>query len=364
MKQLKLLNLTLSLLLASPLVVSSFCVPSGYPTIKSKGNKPRVSANFEIIETINDRDSQKAASKAEKDLLEFKSYLDLNDRKKAIKSFVVFNSLDDVDIAMLADSLVQIVVKPGDKVITQGDTGRSMFFVKSGAFQCFDGVTGKSLIVKKTGDYFGELAVFLNRKRAASVRGMKTDEPTILWKLDKKFTADIAVGKALKKYLSKQYVSKRPFSDMVSLFFSDMVSLAKLQLRVKRKRVGLHSTLSVFTMGACFVNLISLVSPHLRPCPNIFQLSGMGRTNHLQSLVCSGLLFWVMVLGTLRLPEKTRYTRKVSFDTISAVQLWKVPLSFSNVAGKHPFAIIDAWSPIGRLLKLPERQQWTMTRLL
>jgi len=95
---------------------------------------------------------------------------------------------------------------------------------------------------------------------------------------------------------------------------------------------------------------ISLVSPHIRPCPDLFQLTGMGKANHLQSLACTGLLFWVMILGTLRLPAKTRYTRKISFNTISAVQLWQVPLSFSNVAGNHPLAIIDAWSPVGRLL--------------
>lgn len=64
--------------------------------------------------------------------------------------------------------------EPGEKIVTQGDTGDCMFVVQEGEAEVVredhDGET--RLAVLRPGDFFGEMALFERQTRAATVRAI------------------------------------------------------------------------------------------------------------------------------------------------------------------------------------------------
>ena len=66
--------------------------------------------------------------------------------------------------------------RAGELVFSQGDAGSSMYLVQSGAVRIFLPATESSSVVVlaelRTGEYFGELAVFDDKPRSASVRAL------------------------------------------------------------------------------------------------------------------------------------------------------------------------------------------------
>ena len=178
--------------------------------------------------------------------ISYDDYQDRIARILALKSFVVFKDLDDTEIIQLADALEPVEVSKMQDIITKEDTeDKSMYFVKEGSLRCYDPETKEKFNTVEKGGYVGELALFLSRPRAVSVRG--NEDNTILWKLDRKYTSEYPVGKSLSKYLVKQYKTKRSIQDYVDIM--------KLNLRPKKKKVGPHSTISVLTSGACLLHL-------------------------------------------------------------------------------------------------------------
>jgi CRP/FNR family cyclic AMP-dependent transcriptional regulator len=89
----------------------------------------------------------------------------------------LFQGLDEADREALAARLAEKAFKAGDIVFSQGDAGSSMYLVQSGAVQIYlpsadpqhPPVVLKDL---RTGEYFGELAIFDAKPRSASVRAL------------------------------------------------------------------------------------------------------------------------------------------------------------------------------------------------
>jgi uncharacterized membrane protein len=86
----------------------------------------------------------------------------------------LFEGLNDEDREALAARLAEKSYKPGEKVFAKGDAGSSMFIVLSGSAQIFlppaeEG--GERVVLKdvRTGEYFGELSLFDDKPRSASV---------------------------------------------------------------------------------------------------------------------------------------------------------------------------------------------------
>jgi CRP/FNR family transcriptional regulator, cyclic AMP receptor protein len=89
----------------------------------------------------------------------------------------LFQGLADEDRETLATRLAEKSFKAGDIVFSQGEPGASMYVVQSGAVQIYLPSKEKDLppVVLKdlhTGEYFGELAIFDDKPRSASVRAM------------------------------------------------------------------------------------------------------------------------------------------------------------------------------------------------
>ena len=89
----------------------------------------------------------------------------------------LFQGLKDADREALAQRLDEKTVKAGDMVFSQGDAGASMYLVQSGAVQIY--LPSKEndqppVVLKdvRTGEYFGELALFDDKPRSASVRAL------------------------------------------------------------------------------------------------------------------------------------------------------------------------------------------------
>jgi CRP/FNR family cyclic AMP-dependent transcriptional regulator len=89
----------------------------------------------------------------------------------------LFQGLADEDRDALAKRLTEKTFKAGDIVFSQGEKGASMYIVQSGSVQIYLPSAEKEsppVVLKdiRTGEYFGELAIFDDKPRSASVRAL------------------------------------------------------------------------------------------------------------------------------------------------------------------------------------------------
>lgn len=85
----------------------------------------------------------------------------------------LFEGMSEEDRDALAARLVERPFDAGSQVFAKGDAGASMYIVLSGAVQVFlPGETGNRVVLKevRTGEYFGELSLFDDKPRSASVQ--------------------------------------------------------------------------------------------------------------------------------------------------------------------------------------------------
>jgi CRP/FNR family transcriptional regulator, cyclic AMP receptor protein len=87
----------------------------------------------------------------------------------------LFQGLSDQDCEAIATRLAERHFATGQVIFTLGDTGCSMYLVRSGAVQIYlpgakDGSPPLALKDVRTGEYFGELAIFDDKPRSASAR--------------------------------------------------------------------------------------------------------------------------------------------------------------------------------------------------
>lgn len=89
----------------------------------------------------------------------------------------LFQGLTDDDREVLATRLSEKTFKAGEIVFSQGEKGLSMYVVHSGAVQIYLPSADKDqppVVLKdvRSGEYFGELAIFDDKPRSASVRAL------------------------------------------------------------------------------------------------------------------------------------------------------------------------------------------------
>ena len=95
----------------------------------------------------------------------------------------LFDTLASEDLEALASRMTERQFKAGEKVFDKNDSGSSMYVVLSGAVQIFlpgGGPEEPRVVLKdaRTGEYFGELSLFDDKPRSASVEA--TVDTTLL----------------------------------------------------------------------------------------------------------------------------------------------------------------------------------------
>jgi len=79
----------------------------------------------------------------------------------------LFNGLSKKHMRALAGLVTPVAVKAGREFMHEGEIGREFFIVISGEAQILRG--GEVIAVRGPGDFFGEIALLLDRPRTASV---------------------------------------------------------------------------------------------------------------------------------------------------------------------------------------------------
>lgn len=87
----------------------------------------------------------------------------------------IFRLMDDPGIVDLAANLRRLSFGPGERILVQGDSGDSMYFLVSGrvaiTLRSADG-TGKTLAVFEPGDFFGEASLLTGEPRNATATAL------------------------------------------------------------------------------------------------------------------------------------------------------------------------------------------------
>jgi voltage-gated potassium channel len=99
------------------------------------------------------------------------SEVSLHLKKEVIEKIPLFNEADPRFIREIALHLKSVVLTPGDCVFSEGDVGKEMFFVVKGELEVLT-KEGQRLAVLKDGDFFGEIAIFANKPRTATVKSL------------------------------------------------------------------------------------------------------------------------------------------------------------------------------------------------
>jgi len=106
-----------------------------------------------------------------------------SDEISVLKKLPIFKGLSDSELLFIAPILKTVTFKSGESVIHEGDKGDTLFIIKNGSVDVFKTTAaGKEvdLGVLPAGSFFGELSLFDDHPRSATVRTVEqTDFLTI-----------------------------------------------------------------------------------------------------------------------------------------------------------------------------------------
>lgn len=98
-------------------------------------------------------------------------------KRETYKNFLaqvpILESLTEMEVLTLADSLAEETYQDGQTICTQGDEGNYFYIIKEGAAECFqvDAAGDQKLVASlKDGMYFGEIALLTSKPRQATVK--------------------------------------------------------------------------------------------------------------------------------------------------------------------------------------------------
>jgi len=93
-------------------------------------------------------------------------------KRDIIERVPIFQGASDAFIREIALEMEPAVFTPGDYIMREGDRGQDMFFISRGMVEVLapDGTTIYATL--SDGDFFGEIALFLDQPRTASVRAV------------------------------------------------------------------------------------------------------------------------------------------------------------------------------------------------
>jgi voltage-gated potassium channel len=104
--------------------------------------------------------------------LNLRTELSLFLKRDVIEKVPLFHDTNEEFIRDIAHHIRQTLVMPGDFVFRKGDVAESMYFISRGSVEVVDS-EGRQVALLSDGDFFGEIALILDRKRSASVRALE-----------------------------------------------------------------------------------------------------------------------------------------------------------------------------------------------
>lgn len=96
--------------------------------------------------------------------------LHLEFRKNAIKNIPIFAGANESFLREIAHHLKLLILTPGDYLFRSGDEAISMFFVQKGKLEVLSRDEKRQITVLKEGDFMGEIALFKETTRTATVK--------------------------------------------------------------------------------------------------------------------------------------------------------------------------------------------------
>ncbi|MED6283372.1 cAMP-dependent protein kinase type II-alpha regulatory subunit, partial [Characodon lateralis] len=135
----------------------------------------------------------------------------------ACKDILLFKTLEKDQFSEVLDAMFEVLVKPQDHIIDQGDDGDNFYVIDKGVYDIFVAKDGASVCVGKYNNKgsFGELALMYNTPRAATI--VATDEGT-LWGLDRAtFHRLIVKNNAKKRRMYEAFIECVPLLNCLEL---------------------------------------------------------------------------------------------------------------------------------------------------
>jgi small-conductance mechanosensitive channel/CRP-like cAMP-binding protein len=102
----------------------------------------------------------------------------------------VFAGLDDVERLRLAESCPEQLFGSGERIVRQGDEGRSMFVVLEGRVRVTLEPSGQEVAVTPAGGFFGEMSMLTGEPRTATVTAL---DDAVLLEIDADRFRELAV---------------------------------------------------------------------------------------------------------------------------------------------------------------------------
>ncbi|MCF8306874.1 MAG: cyclic nucleotide-binding domain-containing protein [Ignavibacteriales bacterium] len=95
--------------------------------------------------------------------------LSMSLKKELIERIPLFKDADINFIRETASTLKTMICIPGQILFNVGSIGNEMYFVVNGELEVYDDKFNKPIAVLKQGDFFGEIALFMNVPRTATI---------------------------------------------------------------------------------------------------------------------------------------------------------------------------------------------------
>ena len=129
-------------------------------------------------------------------------------KKQFLRSLEIFRELRNRELGYLVQSLHSRTYREGEVIFVEGDIGRALFILESGAVELTRPAPGgKSVVLYqlKPGDFFGEMALLESLPRTATATATEKTHLHLLYKskLDALLHAEPRIGVNIMSHLAR-----------------------------------------------------------------------------------------------------------------------------------------------------------------
>ncbi|UPT75319.1 MAG: cyclic nucleotide-binding domain-containing protein [Elusimicrobiota bacterium] len=129
-------------------------------------------------------------------------------KKQFLRSLEIFKELRDRDLGHLVQALHSRSYREGEVIFVEGDIGRALFILESGAVELTrPGPGGEAQVLYKLepGDFFGEMALLESLPRTATATATEKTHLHLLYKskLDSLLAGEPRIGVTIMSHLAR-----------------------------------------------------------------------------------------------------------------------------------------------------------------